>query len=151
MGVTNVLWVGEGIAGDDTDGHIDDMTRFANATAIVTAVEPDPADANHEPLEKNLERLRKMRDQSGCPFQIVELPMPRHIEYKGQRLPASYANFYIANEVVLVPTYGDANDKKAMEVLQKCFSKRRVIGIDSMELIWGLGSFHCITQQEPAS
>jgi len=150
LGVTNVLWVGEGIAGDDTDGHIDDMTRFASATAIVTAVEPDPADANHEPLEENLERLRKMRDQSGRPFQIVEVPMPRHIEYKGQRLPASYANFYIANEVVLVPTYGDANDKKAMEVLQKCFSKRRVIGIDSMELIWGLGSFHCITQQEPA-
>jgi len=149
LGVTNVFWLGEGIAGDDTDGHIDDMTRFVTATTIVTVVEPDSADANHEPLEENLERLRKMRDQSGRAFPIVELPMPRHIEYKGQRLPASYANFYIANEVVLVPTYRDANDKKAMEVLQQCFSTRRVIGIDSMELIWGLGSFHCITQQEP--
>jgi agmatine deiminase len=150
LGVTNVLWLGEGIAGDDTDGHIDDMTRFVNPTTIVTAVEPDPADANHEPLRENLKRLRTMRDQNGRPFQIIELPMPGHIEYNGQRLPASYANFYIANEVVLVPTYGDLNDSWALEILQKCFPSRRVIGIDSTELIWGLGSFHCITQQEPA-
>jgi agmatine deiminase len=144
LGVTNVVWLGEGIAGDDTDGHIDDMTRFVNPTIIVTAVEPDPADANHEPLKENLKRLRTTR------FQIVELPMPRRVEYKGQRLPASYANFYIANEVVLVPTYRDPKDALALEILQKCFATRRVIGIDSTELIWGLGSFHCITQQEPA-
>ncbi|HKQ40397.1 MAG TPA: agmatine deiminase family protein [Verrucomicrobiae bacterium] len=146
LGVTNVIWLGEGIAGDDTDGHIDDMTRFVDANTIVTAVEPDPADANHQPLEENLQRLRAL----GA-FKIVELPMPRHIEYKGQRLPASYANFYIANEVVLVPTYRDPNDIRAIAILQNCFPTRRVIGIDSMELIWGLGSFHCITQQEPIS
>jgi len=150
LGVMNVLWLGDGIAGDDTDGHIDDITRFVNPTTIVTAVEADPADVNHEPLEEHLKRLRKMRDESGRPFQIIELPMPRHIEYKGQRLPASYANFYIANEVVLVPTYRDPKDAKALAILKKCFPKHRVIGIDSTELIWGLGSFHCITQQEPA-
>ena len=145
LGVTNVIWLGEGIAGDDTDGHIDDMTRFVDENTIVTAVERDPADANHEPLKDNLQRLRALGK-----FNIVELPMPRYVEYKGQRLPASYANFYIANEVVLVPTYRDPNDARAITILQNCFSTRRVIGIDSMELIWGLGSFHCITQQEPA-
>lgn len=150
LGVTNVLWLGEGIVGDDTDGHIDDMTRFVNPTTIVTAVEPDPADANHEILNENLKRLRTMRDQNGAPFEIIELPMPGHVEYNGQRLPASYANFYIANEVVLVPTYRHANDAKAVDILQKCFPARRAIGVDSTELIWGLGSFHCITQQEPA-
>ena len=144
LGVTNVFWLGEGIAGDDTDGHIDDMTRFVSPGTIVTTVEPDPTDANHEPLHENLKRLRT------TPFEIVELPMPGHVEYKGQRLPASYANFYIANEVVLVPTYRDPNDARGLEVLQKCFPTRRVIGIDSTELIWGLGAFHCITQQEPA-
>ena len=145
LGVTNIIWLGEGIAGDDTDGHIDDMTRFVDPNTIVSAVEPDPADANHEPLQANLDRLRGLGT-----FKIVELPMPRHIEYKDQRLPASYANFYIANQVVLVPTYRDPNDARAIDILQKCFPTRRVIGIDSTELIWGLGSFHCITQQEPA-
>ena len=145
LGVTNVIWLGEGIAGDDTDGHIDDMTRFVDPKTIVTAVEPDPMDANHEPLQENLKRLRGFGK-----FKIVELPMPAHVEYKGQRLPASYANFYIANEVVLMPTYRERNDAQAIEILQKCFPTRRVIGIDSTELIWGLGSFHCITQQEPA-
>lgn len=149
LGVTNVLWVGEGIVGDDTDGHIDDMTRFVNPTTIVTAVEPDSADANHEILAENLKRLRAMRDQDRRPFDIIELPMPGPVEYNGQRLPASYANFYIANNVVLIPTYRHANDARAMEILQKCFPTRRAIGIDSTELIWGLGSFHCITQQEP--
>ena len=113
-------------------------------------IEPDPADANHEILNENLKRLRTMRDQNGAPFEIIELPMPGHVEYNGQRLPASYANFYIANEVVLVPTYRHANDAKAVDILQKCFPARRAIGVDSTELIWGLGSFHCITQQEPA-
>ena len=145
LGVTDFFWLGEGIAGDDTDGHIDDMSRFVRADTIVTAVEPDPADANHEPLRENLKRLRAL-----AKFKIVEIPMPSRVEHNGQRLPASYANFYIANEVVLAPTYRDARDRIALEILQKCFTNRRVIGIDSTELIWGLGSFHCITQQEPA-
>jgi len=149
LGVTNVLWLGEGIVGDDTDGHIDDITRFVNPTTVVTVVEEDPADANYHLLQENLKRLSALRDQDGKPFKIVELPMPGLVEYDGQRLPASYANFYIANGIVLVPTYRAANDQKAIAILQKEFTDRRVIGVDSTELIWGLGSFHCITQQEP--
>ncbi len=150
LGVTNVLWLGEGIVGDDTDGHIDDITRFVNPTTVVTVIEEDPQDANYHLLQENLKRLRSLRDQDGKPFRIVELPMPGLIEHDGQRLPASYANFYIANGLVLVPTYRHANDKKAVAILQKEFSDHRVVGVDSTELIWGLGSFHCITQQEPA-
>lgn len=149
LGVTNILWLGDGIAGDDTDGHVDDLTRFVNPTTVVTVVEADPADENHAPLQENLERLRTMRDQDGHPLRIVELPMPRKLEHEGQRLPASYANFYIANDCVLVPTYRDANDRVALEILQREFKDRRVIGIDSVDLVWGLGSFHCISQQEP--
>lgn len=149
LGVTNILWLGEGIVGDDTDGHIDDLSRFANPTTIVTAVEQDPADENYGVLQENLKRLRTLRDQNGQRFRIVELPMPGRIEREGQRLPASYANFYIANKKVLVPLYRNANDARAIEVLQREFPDRRVVGIDSTELIWGLGSFHCITQQEP--
>ena len=150
LGADQVLWLGEGIAGDDTDGHIDDLTRFVNPTTLVTAVEEDPADANHAVLRENLERLRTLRDPEGRSFRIVELPMPGVIEYEGQRLPASYANFYIANGIVIVPTYRHKNDRLAIETLQREFGGRKVIGIDSTELIWGLGSFHCITQQEPA-
>lgn len=150
LGVTNILWLGEGIVGDDTDGHIDDLTRFTDARTVVTVVEEDPADENYKLLRENLERLRMMKDQDGQPVRIVELPMPGRIEYDGQRLPASYANFYIANGKVLVPTYRDKNDQAAVQILQSLFPTRRVIGIDSTELIWGLGSFHCITQQEPA-
>jgi agmatine deiminase len=150
LGATNVLWLGEGIVGDDTDGHIDDLTRFVNATTVVTVVEPDPLDENFGPLRDNLQRLKKLCDQDGNPLRIVELPMPGVVEYNGQRLPASYANFYIANGVVLVPTYRHENDSSALALLQKEFPDRRVIGIDSTELIWGLGSFHCISQQEPA-
>jgi agmatine deiminase len=150
LGVTNILWLGEGIAGDDTDGHVDDITRFVNPTTVVTVVEEDPADANHEPLLENLKLLRTMRDEKGRPLRVVELPMPGVVEYEGQRLPASYANFYIANGIVLVPTYRHPNDARALEILQREFPGRRVIGIDSTELIWGLGSFHCISQQEPA-
>jgi agmatine deiminase len=149
LGVRNILWLGEGIVGDDTDGHIDDLSRFVNATTIATIVEEDPADENYGILQENLKRLRTLRDQDGNRFRIVELPMPGRIEHEEQRLPASYANFYIANGKVLVPTYRHANDAKAVEVLQGEFKDRRVIGIDSTELIWGLGSFHCITQQEP--
>jgi len=149
LGVSNILWLGEGIVGDDTDGHIDDLSRFVSANTIVTVVEGDPADENYAVLQDNLKRLKTLRDQDGNPFRIVELPMPGRIEHEEQRLPASYANFYIANEKVLVPTYRDRNDEKAIQILQLEFEDRRVVGIDSTELIWGLGSFHCITQQEP--
>ncbi|HZV34695.1 MAG TPA: agmatine deiminase family protein [Verrucomicrobiae bacterium] len=149
LGVTNVLWLGEGIVGDDTDGHIDDLTRFVNPTAVVTVVEEDPADENYQLLQDNLKRLRTVRDQDGKPLRIVELPMPGVVEHDGQRLPASYANFYIANGIVLLPTYRHYNDTKALAILQKEFPDRCVIGVDSTELIWGLGSFHCISQQEP--
>ncbi len=149
LGVTNVLWLGDGIVGDDTDGHIDDLTRFVNPNTVVTVVEDDPTDLNYLLLRENLARLREMRDQDGRPLRIVELPMPGVVEHNGQRLPASYANFYIANEMVLVPTYRHSNDAKALAILQREFSDRQVIGVDSVELIWGLGSFHCISQQEP--
>jgi agmatine deiminase len=149
LGVKNILWLGEGIVGDDTDGHIDDLSRFVNANTVVTVVEQDPGDENYAVLQENLKRLKTLRDQDGNPFRIVELPMPARVEHDEQRLPASYANFYIANEKVLVPTYRDGNDAKAIEILQREFRDRRVVGIDSTELIWGLGSFHCITQQEP--
>ena len=150
LGVAQILWLGEGIEGDDTDGHIDDLSRFVNPTTVVTVVEEDPMDDNYEVLQENLKLLRTMRDQDQRPLRIVELPMPGVIEHDQQRLPASYANFYIANGLVLVPTYGGPSDVRALEVLQREFSDRRVIGVDSTELIWGLGSFHCISQQEPA-
>jgi agmatine deiminase len=150
LGVTKILWLGDGIVGDDTDGHIDDLARFVNPTTVVTVVEKDPADANYEPLQENLRRLRTLHDQDERPLRVVELPMPRALEHEGQRLPASYANFYIANQMVLVPTYRDRNDTLAIEILQREFPDRRVVGVDSSELIWGLGSFHCISQQEPA-
>ena len=149
LGVRHVLWLGDGIVGDDTDGHVDDLTRFVNPTSVVTVVEEDPADENYELLQENLRRLRTMKDQDGRALRVVELPMPGKLEHDGQRLPASYANFYLANEMVLVPTYRDANDRRALEILQREFPQRRVLGIDSLELIWGLGSFHCISQQEP--
>ncbi len=149
LGVTNVLWLGEGIVGDDTDGHVDDLARFVDPGTIVTAVEDDPADPNYPILQDNLSRLQAMRDQDGKAFRVVPLPMPGAVEYQGQRLPASYANFYIANSMVLVPTYRHPNDSQALSVLRNVFPDRRVIGIDSSDMIWGLGSFHCISQQEP--
>ena len=150
VGVTNILWLGDGIAGDDTDGHVDDLTRFVNANTVVTVLEQDPRDDNYWPLQENLKRLQAMRDQDGRPLRIAELPMPGVVEYDGQRLPASYANFYIANGVVLLPTYRNQKaDAIARETLQKLFNDRRVVGIDSSHLIWGLGSFHCLTQQQP--
>ena len=150
LGVSNVLWLGEGIVGDDTDGHIDDIARFVNPTTVVTVVEEDTADENYELLQENLKRLRSWRDQDGEPLRIVELPMPGVVEYEGQRLPASYANFYIANEVVLVPTYRHPNDAKALALFLNEMPDGMMVGIDSTELIWGLGSFHCISQQEPS-
>jgi agmatine deiminase len=150
LGVSNILWLGDGIVGDDTDGHVDDLARFVNPTTVVTVVEEDPTDENHDLLQENLRRLRKFKDQGGKPLQVVNLPTPGVIKYDGQRLPASYANFYIANKLVLVPTYRHKNDKPVVDILQNLFPERRVVGVDSSELIWGLGSFHCITQQEPA-
>ena len=149
LGVTNILWLGEGIAGDDTDGHVDGLARFVDPSTIVSVVEEDPTDANYQVLQDNLRRLRGMRDQDGKILRIVQLPMPSAVEYQGRRLPASYANFYIANGIVIVPTYRDPNDSEAMAILRRVFPNRRVIGIDSTDLIWGLGSFHCISQQEP--
>jgi agmatine deiminase len=149
LGANQVLWLGEGIAGDDTDGHIDDLSRFIDAETIITVVEEDPDDANFEALRDNLRRLRKFKNPRGGAFRVVELPMPGVVQHEGQRLPASYANFYIANGLVLVPTYRHRNDSLALEILAREFPNRRVVGVDSTELIWGLGSFHCVTQQEP--
>jgi agmatine deiminase len=150
LGVTHILWLGDGIEGDDTDGHVDDLTRFVDESTVVTVVEEDPRDPNYAPLKENLERLRGMRDQDGRPLRVVTLPMPPPMHHDGQRLPASYANFYIANGVVLLPGYHPASDALARDTLQKHFPSRRVVPIDSQDLIWGLGSFHCVTQQWPA-
>ena len=150
LGVRQILWLGDGIVGDDTDGHVDDLTRFTDPRTVVTVVEDDPADPNYAPLRDNLERLRSMRDQDGEPFRIVTLPMPRPLEHEGQRLPASYANFYIANGVVLLPTYDPERDETARITLQELFPTRRVVGIDCTDLVWGLGAFHCVSQQWPA-
>lgn len=149
LNVSNILWLGEGIMGDDTDGHIDDIARFVNPTTVVTVVEEDPQDENYQLLQDNLRRLRSMKDQDGRPLTIVTMPMPGPVVYEGQRLPASYANFYIGNGVVLVPSYRHANDQRAMDILKKCFPDRRIVGIEATELVWGLGAFHCVTQQQP--
>jgi agmatine deiminase len=149
LGVRHILWLGDGIAGDDTDGHVDDLTRFVDERTVVTVVEDDPADENYEPLQANLERLRRMRDQHGRPLEVVPLPMPRALYHEGQRLPASYANFYIANGLVLLPTYDPERDEEARSTLQRLFPDREVIGIDCTDLVWGLGAFHCVSQQWP--
>ncbi|MEO5976753.1 MAG: agmatine deiminase family protein [Chryseolinea sp.] len=148
-GVDNILWLGDGISGDDTDGHIDDLVRFVNEDTVVTVVETNRQDVNYVPLRDNLRELSRFRLQNGKQINIVELPMPQAIVYEGMRLPASYANFYISNNHVVVPTFQDKNDKTALRLLEKCFPDKKVIGLDSMDLIWGLGSFHCLSQQEP--
>ena len=145
-----MIWLGAGICGDDTHGHVDDLTRFVSTDTVVTMVEPDPQDVNHKPLRDNLRRLKAAHDQDGKPLTIVELPMPRPVVFEGRRLPASYANFYIANECVLLPTFNDPNDAIAEATLAKVFPQRRIVPIDCTELIWGLGAFHCLTQQQPA-
>ena len=151
LGVTNILWLGDGILGDDTDGHVDDLTRFTDERTVVTVVEDDPADPNYEPLRENLARLGEMKDQDGDPLRIVTLPMPRPLEHEGQRLPASYANFYIANGLVLLPTYDPGRDAVAAATLRALFPDREVIGIDCTDLVWGLGAFHCVSQQWPST
>lgn len=149
-GVSNILWLGDGIVGDDTDGHIDDITRFVNEDTVVTVIESDKNDDNYTPLQENLRALRKMRLESGKQINIAELPMPSAVIYDDMRLPASYANFYISNNYVVVPIFRDRNDDLALQILQECFPDRKVVGLDSWDIIWGLGSFHCLSQQEPA-
>ena len=149
-GVDQVLWVNDGIIGDDTDGHIDDTVRFVNDDTVVTVIEENKADENYHILQENLQMLKAMRLLNGQQLNIIELPMPEPIYYEGQRLPASYANFYIANSAVIMPTYRSKNDNKALDILQQCFPDLKVVGIDSTDIIWGLGSFHCLSQQEPA-
>ena len=150
LGIEQVLWLHRGCAGDDTHGHVDDITRFVAPNKIVTAVEPNTSDENHLPLAENLERLRAARNLAGEPFEIVTLPMPCPVHFEGQRLPASYANFYIANGRVLVPTFNDPNDRHALNTLAACFPDREIVGIHAVDLVWGLGTLHCLTQQEPA-
>ena len=151
LGARRVLWLGDGILGDDTDGHVDDLTRFVGPATVVTVAEDDPADPNHAPLEDNLRRLGSMRDAADRPLRVVTLPMPTPVEYDGQRLPASYANFYIGNAVVLVPVFGCPNDARALATLRELFPGRTVVGLDATDLVWGLGAFHCVTQQQPAA
>ena len=148
-GVEQILWLEDGIEGDDTDGHIDDLTRFVNAETVVTVLEDNRLDNNYDVLKKNLDDLKKMRLLNGQKLEIVTLPMPGLVEYDEQRLPASYANFYIANGLVIVPTFEHKNDDKALRILEDCFPGRSIVGISSVDLIWGLGAFHCLSQQEP--
>jgi agmatine deiminase len=150
LGVRHVIWLGQGIIGDDTDGHIDDIARFVNPTTVVCVLEEDPQDANFAVLQDNYRRLQAATDQDGHALQIIPLPTPGHIGPVSGRLPASYANFYIANGVVLVPTYDHPNDQKALAILQHLFPDRRVLGLHCEPLVWGLGAIHCVTQQQPA-
>lgn len=149
LGVTNILWLSEGIEGDDTTGHVDDITRFVNQNTVVTVTEKDSFDKNHAPLQENLRRLQAMKDETGTPLTVIELPMPKEFIVDGRRMAASYANFYIANGIVLVPTYNQASDAEALDILQGCFPNRKILGVDCCELIWGYGSIHCATQQQP--
>jgi agmatine deiminase len=149
LGIKNVIWLGSGIAGDDTHGHVDDITRFVAPDTVVSAVESNPDDANYEPLRENLRRLREATDQDGKPLAIVELPMPSPVIFEKRRLPASYANFYIANGLMLAPVFNDPNDRIALELLADLFPDREIVGIYSGDLIWGFGALHCMTLQQP--
>jgi agmatine deiminase len=152
LAVRKVLWLGDGIAGDDTDGHVDDMTRFFNADAVVTSVESNSRDVNYRALRENLERLRSMRTLSGRKLRIVPLPMPAPVRHRGVRLPASYANFLVLNQAVLMPAFRQPRrDAEAAEILRDCFPGREIVPIDCLELVWGLGTLHCISQQQPAA
>lgn len=149
LGVTNVIWLGDGIEGDDTHGHIDDLCRFVNEDTIVTIVEMDSNDPNYKPLQDNLKRLQNAKLENGKSPVIVSLPMPKRIDFDGLRLPASYANFLILNHCVLVPTFNDANDRIALNILAECFPDREIIGISAIDFIWGFGTLHCLSQQIP--
>lgn len=151
LGMTNVLWLKNGIAGDDTHGHVDDLTRFVNPSTVVTIVETDSKDANYAPLQENLALLKSMKDQDGVPLRVETLPMPAPVYFDDFRLPASYANFYIANKLVLVPTFSDSNDRVALNTLARLFTDREVVGIPCRDLVLGLGTIHCMTQQQPSA
>jgi agmatine deiminase len=150
LGVTNIVWLGKGIAGDDTHGHVDDLCRFVNARTVVLVREKNRSDANYKPLEENWERLRGVRLENGSKIEVVALPMPAPLYFEGVRLPASYANFYISNSAVLVPTFNDPNDRVALGILGELFPGRDVVGIHAVDLVWGFGTLHCLTQQQPA-
>jgi agmatine deiminase len=150
LGASNTIWLGKGIAGDDTHGHVDDLTRFVAADTVLTVVENNKKDVNHKPLRDNLKRLRSARDQDGKPLNIVEIPMPAPVIFEKRRLPASYANFYIANGAVLVPVFNDPNDRIALNTLAELFPMRKIVPIYAGDLVWGLGTMHCMTQQQPA-
>jgi agmatine deiminase len=150
LGVSHLIWLGEGIIGDDTDGHIDDIARFINPTTVVCVLETNSNDENYAPLRENYERLQGARDQNGHRLSVVTLPCPGPVDYDGLRLPASYANFYIANEGILAPVFDDPNDYKALGILQELFPERRVVGLPCKALVAGLGAIHCVTQQEPS-
>jgi agmatine deiminase len=150
LGVEQVIWLNRGIAGDDTHGHVDDIARFVGLNTIVAAIEPNSEDENHMPLQENLQRLSMARTRDNKPYRIVELPLPSPVVFEGQRLPASYANFYIANGLVLVPTFNDPNDRVALNILAELFPLHTIVGIHSVDFIWGLGAMHCMTQQQPA-
>jgi agmatine deiminase len=149
LGVRRVLWLGDGIVGDDTDGHVDDLARFVAPGVAVTVCEDDPGDDNYARLRDNLRRLQSMRDAAGTPLRIVELPMPEPVSYEGTRLPASYANFYIGNAAVLVPVFGSRRDAEALATLRSLFPGRQIVPLNAVDLVWGLGAFHCVTQQQP--
>jgi|SRR5450631_1530214 len=151
LGVSSVIWLASGVAGDDTHGHVDDITRFVAPDTVVTAVESSPDDPNYEPLRENIRRLRSATDQDGKALAIIELPMPAPVIFEGRRLPASYANFYIANGIILVPVFNDANDRFALDILADLFPDREVVGIYCGDLVWGFGAIHCMTQQQPQS
>jgi agmatine deiminase len=151
LGVTNILWLGRGIAGDDTHGHVDDLCRFVGAHRVVLCRERNSQDANYTALEENRERLEDMRAEDGSRLEIIDLPMPAPVTFDGRRLPASYANFYIANAAVLVPTFNDPQDRVALGILAELFPDHPVVGIHAVDLVWGLGTLHCLTQQEPAA
>lgn len=150
LGISHVIWLGDGIVGDDTDGHVDDLTMFVGPRTVVTAIEENPKDANYKPLQENLQTLQAAKDQDGKPLTIHTLPMPAPVIHDGTRLPATYANFYIGNDVILLPVFDDPHDRIAVETLQVCFPNRRIAPIYARELVWGFGAFHCLTQQQPA-
>jgi agmatine deiminase len=149
LGIRKVLWLGQGIAGDDTHGHVDDLARFVAPGTVVTVVEMNDADPNYQPLQENLRRLRALTDLDGRTLEVVELPMPEPVIFAGRRLPASYANFYVGNDKVLVPTFNDPRDRLALGILADLFPTRQVVGIHAVDLVWGLGTVHCLTQQQP--
>ena len=150
LGVTNVLWLGKGIAGDDTHGHVDDLCRFVGPRTVVLCHEKNPGDANYRVLQENRERFGEMRLEDGSKPEIVALPMPAPLLFDGMRLPASYANFYVGNAAVIVPTFNDPADREALGILSELFTDRPVVGIHAVDLVWGLGTLHCLTQQQPA-